>query len=111
MHAVVGAVVAAPAQLLEQALGRATLPPRQLGFLLKNLGQNLDPLAQLGRRLHAALILELGRLTADDLAHRRARHRQRPHDLLDRTSLLEIGATYLANLVHANHPPKALPDR
>ena len=76
VHAVVGAVIAAPTQLLEQPLGRSPLPPRQLGFLLQDLGQNLDPLAQLRRRLHAALVLELRRLAADHLAHRRARHRQ-----------------------------------
>ena len=96
VHAVVRAVIAAPAQLLEQTLRRAAFPPRQLGFLLQDLGQNLDPLAQLRRRLHAALVLELGRLAADHLAHRRARHRQRPHDLLDRTMLLEIGPPDLA---------------
>jgi hypothetical protein len=35
MHAVVGAIVTATAQLFEQALGRATFPPRQLCFLLQ----------------------------------------------------------------------------
>ena len=39
-----------------------------------------------------------------DLAHRRARYRQRPHDLLDGTMLLKIGASNLADLLHANHP-------
>ena len=52
MHAVVGAVISAPAQLLEQPLGRAALPLRQLGFLLQDLRQNLDPVAKLRRRLN-----------------------------------------------------------
>jgi len=37
MHAVVGAVIAATAQLLEQTLGRAAFTPRQLRFLLQDL--------------------------------------------------------------------------
>ena len=109
MHAVVGAVVSAPAQLLEQPLGRAAFPLRQLGFLLQDLRQNLDPFAKLRRGLNSALVLELGLVAADDLAHRRARYRQRPHDLLDGAVLLKIGASYLADLVHANHPPKPFP--
>jgi len=56
-------------------------------------------------RLDVTLVLELGRLAADHLAHRRARHRQPPHDLLDRPVLLEIRAPYLPDQVHANHPP------
>ena len=109
MHAVVRAVIAAPAQLLEQPLRRPALPPRQISFLLQDLGQNLDPFAQLRRRLDTALVLELGRLTADHLAHRRARYRQRSHDLLDRPVMLKIRAPYLANHVHANHPQKPFP--
>jgi hypothetical protein len=62
MHAVVGADIAAPAQLLEQTLGRAAFPPWQLCLPLQDPGQNLDPFAQLGRRLHAPFILERGRL-------------------------------------------------
>src|SRR5258707_7704932 len=31
---------------------------------------------------------------------------QRPHDLFDGATLLKIGATYLADQVHANHPHK-----
>jgi hypothetical protein len=65
VHAIVRAVIAAPAQLLEQTLRRATFPPRQLGFALQDLGQNRDSAAQLGRGLHAALVLELGRLATD----------------------------------------------
>ena len=111
VHAVVRTLIAAPAQLLEQPLGRAALPPRQLGFPLQDLGQNLDPLAQLRRRLHATLILELSRPAADYLAHRRPRHRQHSHDLLDRTMLIEIGPPDLPDNVHANHPQTPLPDR
>jgi hypothetical protein len=109
VHAVVRAVVAAPAQLVKQTLGGPALPPREPGFLLQDLGQDLDPLAQLRRRLNAPLVLELGRLTADYLPHRRARHRQRPYDLLDRPVLLEKRAPNLANHVHADHPPKPFP--
>src|SRR5271166_6658374 len=49
----------------------------------------------------------LGPVAPHDLAHRRARNRQRAHDLLDRPVLLKIGATYLADQVHANHPHKS----
>jgi hypothetical protein len=90
MHAIVRTVIAAPAQLFEQALRRAAFPPRQLGFLFQNLGQNADPLAKLRRRLHVAFILELRRLATDHLAHRRTRYRQPPHDLFDRSMLLKI---------------------
>ena len=48
MHAVVRAIVTATAQLFEQALGRAAFPPRQLCFLLQDLGQDLDPFADFG---------------------------------------------------------------
>src|SRR5450631_2496043 len=75
MHAVVSAVVAVTAQLLEQALGRAALPPEQALFLLQNLRQNIDPFTELRRRLDAALVLELCLVAAHDLANRRTRHR------------------------------------
>ena len=45
-----------------------------------------------------------GLVAAHDLAHRPARHRQSAHNLLDRALLLKIGAAYLADQVHANHP-------
>src|SRR5260221_12654449 len=106
MHAVVGAVISAPTQLLEQPLGRAALPLRQIGFLLQDLRQHLHPVAKLRRGLNFAHIFEIGLVAADDLAHRRARHRQRPHDLFDGATLLKIGATYLADQVHANHRHK-----
>ena len=48
MHAVVGAVISAPTQLLKQPLGRAAFPLRQLRFLLQNLRQSLNPIAELG---------------------------------------------------------------
>ena len=38
-----------------------------------------------------------------------ARYRQRPHDLVDRATLLKIGASNLADLLHANHSPKPFP--
>jgi hypothetical protein len=67
VHAVVRAVIAAAAQLFEQPLGRSTLPPGQFGFFLQNLDQNLNPLAQLWRRLNTALIPKLSGLAADTL--------------------------------------------
>ena len=111
VHAVVRAVIAATPQRLEQALRRAPLTPRQLGFSLQDLDQILDPRPQLGRWLRSPRrISERRRLRApDDFADRRPRNRQRPHDLLDRTPLLEIGTAYLANQVHAYHPQKTFP--
>ena len=109
MHAVVGAVIAASAQFLEHTLRRAALPLGQVAFLLQDLCQNLDPVTKLGRGLNPALVLKLGPVPADDLANRRARHRQRAYDFLDRPTLLKIGAPYLADLVHANHPRQPFP--
>ena len=104
MHAVMSAVVAAPAQFLVKPLGRATLALGQPELDLQNLYQRLDPLAELRRRLNVPRVFELGLPPSHDLANRRARHRKRPNDLLDRPSLLEIGAPYLADLVHPKHP-------
>src|SRR5450756_3191211 len=84
MHAVVGAVIAASAQFFEHTLRRAALPLGQVAFLLQDIRQNLDPVAKLGRGLNPALVLEFGPVPADDLAYRRARHRQRAYDFLDR---------------------------
>ena len=109
MHAIVRAVISASAHFLEEPLRRAAFTLRQLGFLLQNLRQNLDPDAKLGRRLNAPRVFELRLVAANDLAHRRARYRKRPHDLFDRAVLLEIGASNLANLVHANHPMQTFP--
>ena len=60
-------------------------------------------------RLNATLIPKLSGLAADHLAHCRARHRQRPNDLLDRQMPLEKRPPYLANLVHADHPLEPFP--
>jgi len=57
MHAVVSAVISAPRSSSKQPLGRTALPLRQLGFLLKNLRQNLDPVTKLRRRLNARAYL------------------------------------------------------
>src|SRR5208282_3404729 len=71
--------------------------------------QRLNPTAEPWRRLDIPRVLELRLLASDDFTNRRARHRKRPHDLLDWAFLLEIGATYLANLVHAHHPHPSFP--
>ncbi len=109
MHAVVGAVISAPAQLLEQPLGRAALPLRQLGFLLDDLRQNLDPVAKLGRGLNAPRVLELSLVAADDLAHRRARYRQRAYDLLDRSAAAQNRRVVSGRSGPRQSSPQALP--
>src|SRR5271170_534383 len=109
MHAVVRAVISAPTKLFEQPLRRTALPLRQLGFRLENLRQRIDPNAKLRRRLNVPSVFELGSEASDHLANRRPRHRKRPHDLLDRVTLFEIGAPYLADLVHAKHPHPSFP--
>src|SRR5271156_375890 len=109
MHAVVRAVISVPTKLLEQPLRRTALPLRQLGFRLENLRQRIDPNAKLRRRLNVPSVFELGSEASDHLANRRPRHRKRPHDLLDRETLFEIGAPYLADLVHAKHPHPSFP--
>ena len=109
MHAVVRAVISAPTKLFEQPLRRTALPLRQLGFRLENLRQRIDPNAKLRRRLNVPSVFELGSEASDHLANRRPRHRKRPHDLLDRETLFEIGAPYLADLVHPKHPHPPFP--
>src|SRR5580704_5505259 len=109
MHAVVRAVISAPTKLFEQPLRRTALPLRQLGFRLENLRQRIDPNAKLRRRLNVPSVFELGSEASDHLANRRPRHRKRPHDLLDRETLFEIGAPYLPDLVHAKHPHPSFP--
>jgi hypothetical protein len=109
MHAVVRAVVAAPAQFLEQTLRRPALPSGEIALLLQDLRQDIDPRAELRHGLHATLILELGLVAPNDLAHCRPRDRQRPHDLLDRKTLLKIRAPNIAEHVHGHHPPKPFP--
>jgi len=76
---------------------------------LQDICQNLDPVAKPGRGLNYPRVLELSFVAADNLAHRRARYRQRAHDLLDGAMLLKIGASYQADKVHANHPQKPFP--
>jgi hypothetical protein len=109
MHAVVVAVVAATAQLLEQALCRAPLPARQLGFLLQDRRQNLNPLTELRRRLDLAFGFELRLVAADDLANRPARYRQRAHDLSNRAGFLKIRAPDRPDHIHADHPLQSFP--
>ena len=58
-NAVVRAVISAPTHFLEQLLGRAALPLRQLGFLLQNLRQNFNPFAELRRWLNSPRVFEL----------------------------------------------------
>jgi hypothetical protein len=62
----------APAQFLEQPLGRAALTLRQLGFLPQDPRQSLDPVAELWRWLNAPSVSELRLVAANDLAHCRA---------------------------------------
>jgi len=59
--------------------------------------------------LHTAFVFELGLLAADHPAHRRTRYRKPPHDLLDRQTLLKIGATDPADQVHTGHPRTPFP--
>src|SRR3712207_4192295 len=56
MHAVVGALVAAPVQFLEQALRRAPLAPGQLGLGLQDRGQDRHEGPELGPGLDLALV-------------------------------------------------------
>ena len=87
-----------------------TLPPALVeGVEGLRAGESLDPVAKLRRRLNAPRVFELGLVAPNDLAYRRARYQKRAHDLLDGAVLLEIGAPYLADLVHANHPHQPFP--
>ena len=111
MHAVVRAVVSAPTQFFEKPLRRAALALGQIGLRFQNLRQSLNPLAELRRRLNVPSVLELCLVASDDLADRRARHRKRPHDLLDRPPLLEIGASKSRRSCPRQPSPSALPGR
>ena len=110
MNAVVRAVIATAAQLLEQPLRRAPFTLRQLRFRLHDLRQRSDPLAKLRRRLNLSRVLERGPARAHHLAHRRARYPQIPRDLLDRPAMLKKRPPYLPNKLHANHPRQPFPE-
>jgi len=73
------------------------------------VSENTPPWPEFLHGLHATLILELGLVAPNHLAHRRPRHRQRPHDLLDRKALLEIRPPNIADHVHGHHSPKTFP--
>ncbi len=105
VHTVVRTVIAAPTQLLEQPLRRPPLAPWQSGFLLEHLVENRHPLTELRHWLHAASVSELGLPAAVHSPNGRPRHRKPPHDLLDRQTLLKIGATDPADQIHTDHPP------
>src|SRR5450759_985532 len=111
MHAVVGAVIAASAQFFEHTLRRAALPLGQVAFLLQDIRQNLDPVAKLGRGLNPALVLEFGPVPADDLAYRRARHRQRAYDFLDRSDPAQNRPAESRRSCPRQSSPSALPGR
>jgi hypothetical protein len=94
-NSIVAAVVAQPAQLLEDADQRQALPARPRRVRGQEAVQLVTPGADLRLGLGASLVAEIRLLRADDLAHRPPRHPQLADDRLDRLPLDEIGATDL----------------
>src|SRR3984957_18261949 len=105
VHAVMRAVVAAAAKLLEQADRRAPLAPRKLVFGLENRRQRLDPGSQFTLRLNLPSVDELGRARAQDLAHRVARYPKLPRNPLDPLAVLKMLEPDPRNRLHTRHPP------
>ena len=105
---VVAALVAKPAQRLEQPDQRQPLAAG-LGLVgLKQLVQPLPPCAKARHRLLLALVLEVRRLRPDHLTHGLARYPQLAADRLDRFALHEMGPTDPRNRLHNKHPKPAL---
>ena len=105
MHAVVGALVAAPAQFLEQALRRAPLTPGQLGLGLQDRGQDRHERPELGLGLDLALVGEGGGVRAQHPAHRVARDPELAGDALDPFAVLVVLEPDPRDRLHTRHPP------
>jgi hypothetical protein len=105
VHAVVRAVVAAAAKLLEQPDRRTPLAPRKLVFGLENRRQRLDPGSQSTLRLDLPFVDELGRARAKDLAHRVARNPKLPRNPLNPLAVLKMLEPDPPDRLHARHPP------
>src|SRR5262249_14129845 len=86
-HRVVAAVIAAPAQFLEQP-DQGQLLARSPGLVVcQKLVELVRPATQLRSRLDFTFVLKASLSRSQDLAHRIARHPEIPRDLLDRLAL------------------------
>ncbi|EGO95627.1 Transposase [Acidiphilium sp. PM] len=72
------------------------------------LPQIAMPVAKPWRRLHLTRIPKRRRRVPYHLAYRRSRHRQTPHNLLDRQMFIKISPPNLPNTIHPDHLPENL---
>jgi hypothetical protein len=103
-HRVVAALVAEPAQLLEDPDQRQPLPARPRRIHRQQPVELLSPRPDLRLRLHLPLVDELRRPAAHHPPHGLPRNLQLPADLLDRLLLDEIRAPDLGDRLHNQHP-------
>ncbi len=102
---VVTALIAQPAQLLEDPDQRQPLACR-LRLVIQQHPIKIDvPRPQLRPRLHHPDVLERGRSRTQNLAHRVPRHLQLAHDLLDRLASDKVLAPDPPDRLHNQHPP------
>ena len=103
-HRVIAAFVALTAQRLEYPHQRQALTRRLVLVRCQQLVEFPRPRSQLRAGLAIALVAKLRRLRTHNLANHLARDLQLPANRLDRLLLNEIGATYLCNRLHNQHP-------
>ena len=104
-HGIVAAVVAAPAQFLEDADQRQLLAGGLGRVPCQQFVEFCRPPPQLRPRLDVPLVLERCLPRPQHLADRVPGHLQVPGDLLDRLALEEMLAPNPANRLHCQHPP------
>src|SRR5712692_7084948 len=102
---VIAALIAEPAELLEDTNQRQPLARRLLLVRQQQPVELVPPRVNPRQWLPAALIAEFGRFRADHLAHGSARQAKLAADRLDRLLLNQICPTDLRNRLHDQHPP------
>ena len=103
-NGIVAAVIATPAQFLEQPDQGQTFT-RCLRFVRQQqLIERVSPATNLRQRLLFSLVAKLGRSRADHLPYDLPRYTQLPADRLDRLALSKKRATDLPNRLHDQHP-------
>src|SRR6516225_2214138 len=103
-HRIVAAVIAAPAQLLEDPDYRQLLARGSNRIGRQQLLEVGGPSPQLWPRLHLALVLERRLPRSQHLADRVPGHLEIPGNLLDRLALDEVLASNPRNRLHDQHP-------
>ena len=104
-HGIVAAVIATPAQFLEDPDQRQLLAGSLRRIARQQLVEFCCPSAQLRSRLDLTFVLERRLSRPQHLADRVPGHLQVPGDLLDRLALEEMLAPNPPNRLHCQHSP------